>query len=240
MWSGLTARSMIHGGLASFPPAPPPPPPPPPSPPSQSLFRLGLTLNLAGSRSLAQQHASSAVPLPTTQLQCRMNPHRRLQEKGRLQRQFGLLNLITCCAVNEPRSSAMEEAEAGGRGGVAGDGWISESEVNGPLLLRDQESGGGGGGGPMLDTASAAAEAGASPSSRELWNARAEDGIERTIFNFRFLTLLAIGGSLAGSLLCFLKGCGYVFESFNVHRFATGQILLKLVEAVGENFRIHP
>jgi hypothetical protein len=179
MWSGLTARSMIHGGLASFPPAPPPPPPPPPSPPSQSLFRLGLTLNLAGSRSLAQQHASSAVPLPTTQLQCRMNPHRRLQEKGRLQRQFGLLNLITCCAVNEPRSSAMEEAEAGGRGGVAGDGWISESEVNGPLLLRDQESGGGGGGGPMLDTASAAAEAGASPSSRELWNARAEDGIER-------------------------------------------------------------
>jgi hypothetical protein len=25
-----------------------------------------------------------------------------------------------------------------------------------------------------------------------------------------------------------------------VHRFATGQILLKLVEAVGENFRIHP
>jgi hypothetical protein len=35
------------------------------------------------------------------------------------------------------------------------------------------------------------------------------------------------------------QGCGYVFESFNVHRFATGQILLKLVEAVGENFRIH-
>jgi hypothetical protein len=106
-----------------------------------------------------------------------MNPHRRLQEKGRLQRQFGLLNFMTCCAVNEPRSSAMEEAEAGGRGGVAGDGWISDSEVNGPLLLRDQESGGGGG--PMLETASAAAEAGASPSSRELWNARAEDGIER-------------------------------------------------------------
>lgn len=227
MWSGLTARSMIHGGLASFPPAPPPPSPPLP----QSLFRLGLNLNLVGSRSLAQQHASSAVPLPSTQLQCRMNPHRRLQEKGRLQRQFGLL---TCCAVNEPRSSAMEEAEAGGRGGVAGDGWISDSEVNGPLLLRDQESGegGGGGGGPMLETASAAVEAGASPSSRELWNARAEDGIERAIFNFRFLTLLAIGGSLAGSLLCFLKGCGYVFESFNVHRFATGQILLKLVEAV--------
>ncbi len=35
------------------------------------------------------------------------------------------------------------------------------------------------------------------------------------------------------------QGCGYVFESFNVHRFATGQILLKLVEAVGENFRIY-
>ncbi|CAK9225960.1 unnamed protein product [Sphagnum troendelagicum] len=58
------------------------------------------------------------------------------------------------------------------------------------------------------------------------------NSVRDTIFNFRFLTLLAIGGSLAGSLLCFLKGCGYVFESFNVHRFATGQILLKLVEAV--------
>ncbi|KAK7835556.1 hypothetical protein CFP56_023422 [Quercus suber] len=33
----------------------------------------------------------------------------------------------------------------------------------------------------------------------------AESNIERTIFDFRFLALLAVGGSLAGSLLCFLN-----------------------------------
>ncbi|XP_021890795.1 uncharacterized protein LOC110809309 [Carica papaya] len=39
-----------------------------------------------------------------------------------------------------------------------------------------------------------------------------ESNIERTIFNFRFLALLAVGGSLAGSLLCFLNGCVYIFD----------------------------
>ncbi|XP_059068573.1 uncharacterized protein LOC131859068 [Cryptomeria japonica] len=42
--------------------------------------------------------------------------------------------------------------------------------------------------------------------SRKSFVKQAEQTIERAIFDFRFLTLLAIAGSLAGSLLCFLNG----------------------------------
>lgn len=67
---------------------------------------------------------------------------------------------------------------------------------------------------------------------------KAESSIERTIFNFRFFALLAISGSLAGSLLCFLNGCVYIVESFKVYwtncvnGIHTGQMVLRLVEAV--------
>ncbi|KAL6129722.1 hypothetical protein ACLB2K_073071 [Fragaria x ananassa] len=47
------------------------------------------------------------------------------------------------------------------------------------------------------------ASANGSPFSR--FAKSAESSIERTIFDFRFLALLAVGGSLAGSLLCFLN-----------------------------------
>lgn len=39
--------------------------------------------------------------------------------------------------------------------------------------------------------------------------------IDQVIFDFRFLALLAVGGSLAGSLLCFLN----VHISFNLFYF---------------------
>lgn len=67
---------------------------------------------------------------------------------------------------------------------------------------------------------------------------QAEQAIERAIFDFRFLTLLAIAGSLAGSLLCFLNGCVYIVDSFKVYwancvkGIHTGQMVLCLVEAV--------
>lgn len=67
---------------------------------------------------------------------------------------------------------------------------------------------------------------------------QAEQSIERAIFDFRFLTLLAIAGSLAGSLLCFLNGCVYIADSFKVYwancvkGIHTGQMVLCLVEAV--------
>eukprot|EP00252_Welwitschia_mirabilis_P016409 TRINITY_DN361_c0_g1_i1.p1 TRINITY_DN361_c0_g1~~TRINITY_DN361_c0_g1_i1.p1 ORF type:complete len:264 (+),score=46.36 TRINITY_DN361_c0_g1_i1:388-1179(+) len=67
---------------------------------------------------------------------------------------------------------------------------------------------------------------------------KAEETLERSIFNFRFLALLAVMGSLAGSLLCFLNGCVYVVDSFRIYwtnclrGIHTGQMVLRLVEAV--------
>ncbi|KAL0429228.1 UNVERIFIED_CONTAM: hypothetical protein Sradi_0548800 [Sesamum radiatum] len=65
-----------------------------------------------------------------------------------------------------------------------------------------------------------------------------ESTIERVIFDFRFLALLAVGGSLAGSLLCFLNGCVYIFEAYKVYWTScvkgihTGKMVLRLVEAI--------
>ncbi|CAD5331604.1 unnamed protein product [Arabidopsis thaliana] len=65
-----------------------------------------------------------------------------------------------------------------------------------------------------------------------------ESNVERIIFDFRFLALLAVGGSLAGSLLCFLNGCVYIVEAYKVYwtncskGIHTGQMVLRLVEAI--------
>ncbi|XAR63471.1 hypothetical protein NMG60_11023415 [Bertholletia excelsa] len=65
-----------------------------------------------------------------------------------------------------------------------------------------------------------------------------ESTIEKVIFDFRFLALFAVTGSLAGSLLCFLNGCVYIAEAFKVYWTScvygvhTGQMVLKLVEAI--------
>ncbi|XP_031493867.1 uncharacterized protein LOC116259967 [Nymphaea colorata] len=66
----------------------------------------------------------------------------------------------------------------------------------------------------------------------------AESTVERVIFDFRFLALLAIGGSLAGSVLCFLNGCVYIVDAYKVYLNScvkgihTGQMVLRLVEAI--------
>ncbi|KAK4424938.1 hypothetical protein Salat_1687400 [Sesamum alatum] len=65
-----------------------------------------------------------------------------------------------------------------------------------------------------------------------------ESNIEKVIFDFRFLALLAVGGSLAGSLLCFLNGCVYIFDAYKVYWIScvkgvhSGQMVLRLVEAI--------
>ncbi|KAH9626581.1 hypothetical protein KSS87_006980 [Heliosperma pusillum] len=66
----------------------------------------------------------------------------------------------------------------------------------------------------------------------------AESTIERVIFDFRFLALLAVGGSLMGSVLCFLNGCVYIIDAYKVYWTGclkgkhTGQMVLRLVEAI--------
>ncbi|XP_008802659.2 uncharacterized protein LOC103716445 [Phoenix dactylifera] len=65
-----------------------------------------------------------------------------------------------------------------------------------------------------------------------------ESTVERVIFDFRFLALLAVGGSLAGSLLCFLNGCVYIVDAYKVYWTScikgvhTGKMVLRLVEAI--------
>ncbi|KAL6856283.1 hypothetical protein ACP4OV_019085 [Aristida adscensionis] len=65
-----------------------------------------------------------------------------------------------------------------------------------------------------------------------------ETTVERVIFDFRFLALLAVAGSLAGSLLCFLNGCVFIKEAYSVYWSScakgvhTGQMVLKVVEAI--------
>ncbi|KAL6981141.1 hypothetical protein U1Q18_022770 [Sarracenia purpurea var. burkii] len=65
-----------------------------------------------------------------------------------------------------------------------------------------------------------------------------ESNIERAIFDFRFLALFAVGGSLAGSLLCFLNGCVYIVDAYKVYWTScvkgihSGQMVLRLVEAI--------
>ncbi|KAG7036594.1 hypothetical protein SDJN02_00213 [Cucurbita argyrosperma subsp. argyrosperma] len=62
--------------------------------------------------------------------------------------------------------------------------------------------------------------------------------VKQVIFDFRFLALLAVGGSLAGSLLCFLNGCVYICDAYKVYWSScvkgihTGQMVLRLVEAI--------
>ncbi|CAH1445861.1 unnamed protein product [Lactuca virosa] len=65
-----------------------------------------------------------------------------------------------------------------------------------------------------------------------------ESNIEKVIFDFRFLALLAVAGSLAGSLLCFLNGCVYIVDAYKVYWTScskgvhTGKMVLRLVEAI--------
>jgi len=76
------------------------------------------------------------------------------------------------------------------------------------------------------------------PSKSDDRRERLEALIERMIFNCRFLTLMAVVGSLAGSLLCFFKGSLFVTQSFveyfqaSWQGLGTSQVVFLLVEAV--------
>ncbi|XP_040380681.1 uncharacterized protein LOC102713006 [Oryza brachyantha] len=62
-----------------------------------------------------------------------------------------------------------------------------------------------------------------------------EARIEKVIYACRFMTFLAIAGSLIGSVPCFLKGCVYVMDAFieyYLHGNGGGKVILMLVEAI--------
>lgn len=133
-------------------------------------------------------------------------------------------SVFRCCAVSVD-GGGLEDSRDGGLV-AASDGAVTNSAAakqNHAPAVADSS-------GPE----SRAGEAPATPA----WILRAESTVERTIFDFRFLTLMAIAGSLLGSLLCFLKGCTFVCESFIayykmcVNGQHTGKVILRLVEAV--------
>ncbi|XP_007040883.2 PREDICTED: uncharacterized protein LOC18606923 [Theobroma cacao] len=59
-----------------------------------------------------------------------------------------------------------------------------------------------------------------------------EEDIEKVIYRCRFMTLLAVFGSLTGSFLCFIKGCSYIITSFMEYFVDRGKVIFLLVEAI--------
>ncbi|CAK9143708.1 unnamed protein product [Ilex paraguariensis] len=59
-----------------------------------------------------------------------------------------------------------------------------------------------------------------------------EEKIEKVIYGCRFLTILAVWGSLVGSFLCFIKGCTYVVASYQGYLANRAKVIMLLVEAI--------
>lgn len=93
-------------------------------------------------------------------------------------------------------------------------------------------------GGPNGNATAAAAPAPGPALAAASKSTVVETTIERVIFDFRFLALLAVAGSLAGSILCFLNGCVFIKEAYQVYwsgcvkGIHSGQMVLKVVEAI--------
>ncbi|PVH47261.1 hypothetical protein PAHAL_4G019100 [Panicum hallii] len=71
------------------------------------------------------------------------------------------------------------------------------------------------------------------PRTEQAW--KLEERIEKVIYACRFMTFLGIGGLLAGSIPCFLKGWVYVMDAFvkyYLHGGGTVSVILMLVEAI--------
>lgn len=66
------------------------------------------------------------------------------------------------------------------------------------------------------------------PTGKSLWW---EETLEKVIYNCRFMALLAVMGSLIGSVLCFIKGCTYVVASYHEYFVNQGRGIFMLVEA---------
>uniref|UniRef100_A0A7N0TBI8 Uncharacterized protein n=1 Tax=Kalanchoe fedtschenkoi TaxID=63787 RepID=A0A7N0TBI8_KALFE len=71
------------------------------------------------------------------------------------------------------------------------------------------------------------------------WKINVQMFIEKGIMDCRFFTLLAVGGSVLGSVLCFLEGCVAIVQSYvqyfhnMVHRSDQGHVIELLIEAIG-------
>ncbi|RRT81983.1 hypothetical protein B296_00020336 [Ensete ventricosum] len=73
-------------------------------------------------------------------------------------------------------------------------------------------------------------------SLRWFWKRRkclsSQDFSLQVIYRCRFFAFLPVAGSLMGSIICFLKGCTYVIDSFGEYFLSGGKVILMLVGAI--------
>ncbi|XP_024366879.1 uncharacterized protein [Physcomitrium patens] len=138
-------------------------------------------------------------------------------------------NVFRCCAVTSENHGFEDSGDSGSLTASSTPRLTNSAVSNGnhAAHLHEFES--------ISDLLLKVAKA---PLGKEQWIQTVESRIEKAIFDFRFLTLTAIVGSLVGSLLCFVKGCGFICESFIsyfemcLNGLHTGNVILRLVEAV--------
>ncbi|XP_042464324.1 uncharacterized protein LOC122047242 isoform X1 [Zingiber officinale] len=66
-----------------------------------------------------------------------------------------------------------------------------------------------------------------------------EEKIEKVIYKCRFFAFLAVAGSLMGSIICFLKGCTCVIDSYREYFDSGAKVVLMLVEAIGKPIYVY-
>ncbi|KAL6180870.1 hypothetical protein ACLB2K_047529 [Fragaria x ananassa] len=81
---------------------------------------------------------------------------------------------------------------------------------------------------PLIPPTFASDSAGASSSRAEF----IEADLEKVIYGCRFMTFMAVLGSLIGSLLCYIKGCTYVVQSFMEYFAHRSKVIMLLIDAI--------
>ncbi|XP_062026133.1 uncharacterized protein LOC133742477 [Rosa rugosa] len=76
-----------------------------------------------------------------------------------------------------------------------------------------------------------ASDSGASQKSPSVLEAIEAD-LEKVIYGCRFMAFMAVLGSLIGSLLCYIKGCTYVVQSFMEYFAHRSKVILLLIDAI--------
>ncbi|KAJ4829098.1 hypothetical protein Tsubulata_042155 [Turnera subulata] len=152
-----------------------------------------------------------------------------------LPRPLNITRKFSCPLATLSSSSSPESASTGTSSLSSGPDTVLQSKNNPSKPLVESSSSGRKQHEPTsFNYAMAGAQA--NPLVRFIRSTEAD--VERIIFDFRFLALLAVGGSLAGSLLCFLNGCVYIVDAYKVYwnscvkGIHTGQMVLRLVEAI--------
>ncbi|XP_050377044.1 uncharacterized protein LOC126794379 [Argentina anserina] len=81
---------------------------------------------------------------------------------------------------------------------------------------------------PLIPSPTLSSDSGTSSSGVEAIEAL----LEKVIYGCRFMAFMAVMGSLIGSLLCYIKGCTYVVQSFVEYFAHRSKVILILIDAI--------